>query len=160
MTGCVPSALSAVISPCLAAPLTEVLTLQDDSFTQLRSFYDTLKQCLQIDSISTVAVAVDSSVELSANASADLAESTTSSSSELTTDSPTATSPKEMTTPRLYRITHHFLSEAEAAELLACLTEVFVHCGEMHAELCLWLLGGLPGRQRGGGASPAGPSSP
>ena len=124
----------------LAAPLTEVLTLQDDSFTQLRSFYDTLKQCLQIDSISTVAVAVDSSVELSANASADLAESTTSSSSELTTDSPTATSPKEMTTPRLYRITHHFLSEAEAAELLACLTEVFVHCGEMHAELCLWLL--------------------
>ena len=101
----------------LAAPLTEVLTLQDDSFTQLRSFYDTLKQCLQIDSISTVAVAVDSSVELSANASADLAESTTSSSSELTT----ATSPKEMTTPRLYRITHHFLSEAEAAELLAVL---------------------------------------
>ncbi|KAK8827346.1 hypothetical protein WA556_000971, partial [Blastocystis sp. ATCC 50177/Nand II] len=123
----------------LAAPLTEVLTLQDDSFTQLRSFYDTLKQCLQIDSISTVAVAVDSSVELSANASADLAGSTTSSSSELTTDSP-SDSPKEMTTPRLYRITHHFLSEAEATELLACLTEVFVHCGEMHAELCLWLL--------------------
>ena len=120
----------------LAAPLTEVLTLQDDSFTQLRSFYDTIKQCLQIDSISTVAIAIDPTVELSANASADLAESTTSSSSELTT----ATSPREMTTPRLYRITHHFLSEAEAAELLACLTEVFVHCGEMHAELCLWLL--------------------
>lgn len=123
----------------LAAPLTEVLTLQDDSFTQLRSFYDTLKQCLQIDSISTVAVAVDSSVELSANASADLAESTTSSSPELTTDSP-SDSPRETTPSRLYRITHHFLSEAEAAELLACLTEVFVHCGEMHAELCLWLL--------------------
>ena len=42
----------------LAAPLTEILTLQDDSFTQLRSFYDTLKQCVQIDSIATVAVRV------------------------------------------------------------------------------------------------------
>ena len=125
----------------MAVSLPEVIAMNGDTFVQLRSFYDLLKQCLQVDDVVTVAVQVgvlsDGQVGVLSDGQVGVSSGGQTSAQ---TDVQADTQATALTRTRLYRVVHHYLSDEEASELVLCLTSVFDHCEEVESELGVWLL--------------------